>query len=282
MVIVLVFALATTVLAAAWPAGAAPKPTDAAGPPGGPIAFEARLGVFYAGFLVYSGSLVGRIAEGRYTIAYQARSRGLLRLVASMETRNEVFGVLRDGRFRAVAYRDRIRWREKRTAVQVAFGPGGAERTTSVPPFAARNRRPIPISASRGATDPLTTLLAGMAGAGGAAPCNWTHRVYDGRRLVRVDTVNLGHERLLGDGLTMYRGPAIKCRVRFTTLADTRRRSAKRKKTKADAERDQAVFWMARFKRPDIWLPVRARGWSRVGAVHAGLTYFKIGGAAKK
>jgi len=272
-------ALAVALLAAARPANAAPKPTDAAGRPGEPIAFEARLGVFYAGFLVYSGSLVGRIAEGRYTIAYEAQTRGLLRLVAAMETKNRAVGVLRDGRFRALTYRDRILWRKKRTAVRIAFGPDGAERTTSVPPFAVRNRRPIPTSVSRGAIDPLTTLLAGMAGAAGAKPCNWKHRVYDGRRLMRLDFENLGPDRLLGDGLTMYRGPAIKCRVRLTTLADTRRRSAKRRKTKADADRDEAVFWMARFKRPDIWLPVRARGWSRVGAVNAGLTYFKLGGA---
>ncbi|MDH3233920.1 MAG: DUF3108 domain-containing protein [Alphaproteobacteria bacterium] len=259
-------------------ASAASKPAERSGPTGGPIAFEARLGVFYAGFLVYSGSLKGRIADGRYTIAYEAQTRGVLRLITAMETKNEAAGVLRDGRFRAVAYRDRILWRKKLSAVQIAFGPHGAERTTSTPPFAARNRRPIPASVSRGATDPLTTLLAGMAGAASSRPCTWKHRVYDGRRLVRLEFENLGGDRLLGDGLTMYRGPAIKCRVRLTTLADTRRKSRKRKNAKSNADRDQAVFWMARFKQPDIWLPVRARGWSEVGVVNAGLTNFKIGG----
>jgi Protein of unknown function (DUF3108) len=257
------------------PASAAPasNPVD----PARPITFEARLGVFYAGFLVYSGSVVGRIADGRYTVAYEAKTRGLLRLVASMETKNEVVGVLRHGRFRALTYRDRIRWRSKRTAVQVAFGPEGAVRTTSTPPFEARNRRPIPTSVSRGALDPLTMLLAGMAGTTTAEPCTSTHRIYDGRRLVRLDIENLGPERLLGDGLTMYSGPAVKCRMRLTTLADTRRRSAKRRKK--DDEPDEAVFWLARFKQSAIWLPVRGHGWSRVGAVDAGLTYFKIDGA---
>ena len=249
------------------------------GPKAGPITFEARLGVFYAGFLVYSGSLNGTIADGRYSVAYEAETRGVLRLITSMETRNEVVGLLRDGRFRALTYRDRILWRKKLTAVKVAFGPRGAVRTTSTPPFKKRNRRPIPTATSQGALDPLTTLLAGMAGAGTAEPCKWQHRVYDGRRLVRLDFEHLGEERLRGDGLTMYRGPAIKCRVRLTMLADTRRKSKKRKKKTAEDERDEAVFWMARFKQPAIWLPVRARGWSKVGAVNAGLTYFKINGA---
>jgi hypothetical protein len=255
-------------------AAAAPAPSD---PAAGPITFEARLGVFYAGFLVYSGSLIGKIADGRYTVAYNAETRGLLRLITAMETENEVVGLLRDGRFRALTYRDRILWRKKRTAVRVAFGPNGAVRTTSTPPFAKRNRHPIPPSRSGDAIDPLTTLLAGMASTGGAEPCRWKHRVYDGRRLVRLEFENLGRERLLNDSLTMYSGPAIKCRVRLTTLADTRRRSARR--SKKDAEPDEAVFWLARFKHPAIWLPVRARGWSRVGAVNAGLTYFKINGA---
>jgi hypothetical protein len=248
----------------------------------GPISFEARLGVFYAGFLVYSGSLTGKIADGRYAVAYEAETRGLLRLITSMETRNEVAGLLRDGRFRALTYRDRIRWRKKRTAVRVAFGPEGAIKTTSKPPFKSRNRRPIPVATSQGALDPLTTLLAGMASASGShsgEPCTWKHRVYDGRRLVRLDFEHLGPDRLRGDGLTMYRGPAIKCRVRLISLADTRRKSNKPKNKKADDDRDEAVFWLARFKQPAIWLPVRARGWSKVGAVNAGLTYFKITGS---
>lgn len=264
-------------IALAAPAGAA----SAQGPidkDAGPITFEARLGVFYAGFLVYSGSLVGKIADGRYSVAYNAETRGVLRLISSMETRNEVVGLLRDGRFHALTYRDRLRWRKKRTAVQVAFGPEGAVKTTSTPPFKARNRRPIPTATSQGALDPLTTLLAGMATTGSAEPCKWKQRVYDGRRLVRLEFEHLGRDRLLSDSLTMYRGPAIKCRVRLTQLADTKRKSKKRKKKKADADRDEAVFWLARFKRPAIWLPVRARGWSKVGVVNAGLTYFKING----
>lgn len=263
--------------ALAAPAGAAPGQSPI-GPNAGPITFEARLGVFYAGFLVYSGSLVGKIADGRYSVAYEAETRGVLRLISSMETKNEVVGLLRGGRFRALTYRDRIRWREKRTAVQVAFGPEGAVRTTATPPFKSRNRRPIPKATSLGALDPLTTLLAGMAGAGTDEPCTWKHRVYDGRRLVRLDFERLGPDRLEGDGLTMYRGPAIKCRVRLTKLADTKRKSAKRKTKRAVDDGDEAVFWLARFQKPGIWLPVRARGWSKVGAVNAGLTYFKING----
>lgn len=266
-------------IALASPAAAAPEPSPVDPPTkpiAGPITFEARIGVFYAGFLVYSGSLAGKIADGRYTVAYEAETRGVLRLVTSTETWNEVVGVLRDGRFHALTYRDRVRWKKKHTAVQVAFGPGGAVRTTSTPPFEARNRRPIPKSLSAGAIDPLTTLLAGMADTVEGEPCRWTHRVYSGRRLVRLEFEHLGRERLLNDSLTMYSGPAVKCRVRLTTLADTRTRPRRRRKK--DAEPDEAVIWLARFKRPKIWLPVRARGWSKVGPVHAGLTSFKIDG----
>jgi hypothetical protein len=255
-------------------------PTDArSAEPAHPITFKARIGVFYAGFLVYSGDLAGRLDRGRYKLAYAAQTRGLLRLVSSVDTKNEVVGMLRGGRFRAVTYRDRVRWRGKRTTVEVSFGPAGAVRTVANPSFTSRNRRPIPVAVSRGASDPLTTLIAGMVTKGNARPCTWKHRVYDGRRLLRLEFENLGVERLRGDGLTMYRGPAVKCRVRFVELANTRRKSQSRKKKRARGDRDEAVFWLARFRRPAIWLPVRARGWSRVGAVHAGITFLKINGA---
>ena len=95
-------------------------------------------------------------------------------------------------------------------------------------------------------TDPLTTLLAGIAGTGGAKPCTWTHRVYDGRRLTRLDFENLGPDRLSGDGFTMYSGPAIKCRVRLKRLADTRRISAEKRRKEDAAEGNEATFWLAR------------------------------------
>ena len=241
-----------------------------------PLTFKARIGVFYAGFLVYSGRLDGEIGEGRYAVVYSAETRGLLRLIVSMETRNEVVGLLRNGGFQATTYRDRVRWRRKRTAVEVGFGPEGAVRTVATPSFASRNRRPIPIAVSRGALDPLTTLVSGMAIPGNKKPCTWRHRVYDGRRLVRLEFTNLGKERLLNDGLTFYKGPAVKCRIRFVQLADTRRKPAKAQKKKGGGDPNVATFWLARFKRPDMWLPVRALGWSDVGPVRAGLTNFKV------
>jgi len=248
-----------------------------------PLSFKARIGVFYAGFLVYSGSLDGRVGDGRYEVAYSAETRGVLQLIVSMETRNEVVGLLRGGRFSATSYRDRVRWRRKRSGVDVAFGPKGAVRTVAFPTFASRNRRAIPTDISRGALDPLTTLISGMVIPGAAKPCTWRHRVYDGRRLFRLEFTNLGEERLRNDGLTFYRGNAIKCRVRFVKLADTSRKPAKSSKPDTlSGDRDEATFWMARFKRPDIWLPVRGVGWSAVGPVRAGLTFFDIRPAGKK
>lgn len=247
-----------------------------------PITFKAEISLFWGGFRVYSGDIVGRVEADRYALSYRAATRGPLRMFVKAETHNQAEGRIADRQLRPVSYRGRLRWKKKKTLVDMTFGPGGTIETRMQPSLASRNRRPVPADLRKGALDPLTSLLTALSMPASETPCTWTQRIFDGRVLYELRFENKGTETLKHDGLTLFRGEAVRCLVFYKKIAGAAviksavQKTEKKKKKKAVKKRPPTTIWLARVKGTGTWMVVRARGESKWGTIRAGLTKFSV------
>lgn len=236
---------------------------------------RASFSIFWASLPIFSARFDATVGGGQYSITYAARTRGALRLFVKANTTNHVAGTIKDGTLVPRRYRDVLVWRGHRSSAVLNFLPQGV-RARYEPPGEAANRRPVPKQALNGAIDPLTALLRRLLRSKDAPPCQGRLRLFDGRQLFELALKNEGMHPLPEDRLSPRRGPALRCRVGYHHIVDTQIKSSEVAK-RSSTVRDSAVpitIWLQYQAGDGMWLPVRAEGGTRLGAVTAVLISF--------
>lgn len=236
--------------------------------------FAVAYDVYWLGLPIFSGTLEGELAAGRYRIRSATETRGVLSLFVDSAVRSAVWGQLdgtAPGGLRPEAYMSRTRWNELYRNVNVNYRPDGKVVAGSLPEPQEDDwdydRDPVPEAMRRGSLDPLSALAQVATRPLDAVPCVGAVPVFDGKRRYDVRFVPLGEEMLpAADGSDGGRA-TLKCHAHFEMVAgfDT----AGRRRDDGYRPPKPTTVWLVRHREAGLWLPIKAEVETRWGTVEA-------------
>ena len=169
------------------------------------LAYEIYLGGFHVGTL----RLRAEIAEQRYHLVADTRSRGVIDLLIGFTSKAETVGRLVDGRVSPNWHAANNTWLGQPRRVRNDYGPDGGVRNSAVPQAKNDDRDPVPPDRMVGALDPLSGGLRAVRAAADGH-CRGQVPVFDGRRRYDLAIAAGGPDRVDGP---FYAGPALRCSV---------------------------------------------------------------------
>ena len=215
------------------------------------------------GIPIGSARLEAEVADGRYSVEFAGRVKGLVRLFTDGEASVRAEGAEADGALQPVAYSQYWVEDDDDETIRVAFS-GRAASDISVEPPVKRPERYVPVEAEHktGVLDPASAFV--WSAPGGATPdiCDRTLPLFDGRRRFDLALSYSRTETFEGrDG--SYSGPAVVCAIRYRPIAGHR---ANRKQVRELAANDDMEVWMAPAG-DGMVAPVRIRIGTKYGRV---------------
>lgn len=209
----------------------------------------------------------------------RAESRGLVSLVMNFRMTGEGSGQLKRGEAPGLArggdlleiaplHYASLSAGSQQRRTEMVWGPDGLPRVSVEPPPEKDDRKPVPPELQFGAIDPTNAALARSLVPATAAPCAGMEPIYDGRRRFNLHFTALDMQELAPNGRSAYRGPALRCGVRFEPIAGY---SEKYLAKTRDLSKQTAYVWLARpdalpgrgadgkwaAGRGEFWLPVK-------------------------
>ncbi len=206
--------------------------------------------VFIGGILVGSTDITLHAEAAGYRITSKERSHGFLDFLIAFRGRNEVHGIIMDGRPKPKAYNARGTWSGEVRTVAIQYGDDNRLRYQAFPNAENDQREPVPEHLLPGTTNPLSALYSAMTWASRSPRCGRREAVFDGRRRYDIILQELPGGATKGPFFT---GAARVCRARRVMLAG----ASLRKWLPQFARPEWTNIWIATV-RPDIpALPVR-------------------------
>ncbi len=252
--------------------GAAPA-TGAAGDGALPDrTIAVRWTVTWGGLPIYNVRLRTVIADGRYTAEFNARSAGVIEVVAKNRTSWRSAGRV-DGAI-MVPEGMRQRYLMKRggyRTVTMEWTPSGDIATRIEPPEPKGKRKTVPEAMRRGTVDPLTALLNGLVAPRSGPPCKYEANMFEGRR--RID-IRLSFHRY-GKALRL-KGHELPRKATVCLLHAKRVAGFRARHLKDVPKLHQLKMWVVRLTKPGIWLPVEMALKTRYGIARARLSKLEI------
>ena len=193
--------------------------------------------IFIGGILVGSTDITLHAEAAGYRITSKARSHGFLDFLIAFRGRNEVYGIIMDGRPKPKAYNARGTWSGEVRTVAIQYDDDNRLRYQAFPNAENDQREPVPGHLLPGTTDPLSALYSALTWAARSPRCDRREAVFDGRRRYNFILRELPGGATLGP---LFSGTARVCRARRKLLAGASLRS-----------------WLPQFARPDwtdIWI----------------------------
>jgi hypothetical protein len=185
---------------------------------------QARLDASYdvslAGITIGKGNWVIELGDDQYSAAVVGGSSGLLRAISTGQGSGGSQGRVIKGQLQPVSYTATISTSNKTETIRMALA-GGNIKDYSIDPQPPEDPSRIPITDAhkRGASDPMTSSLVHVPGAGdpvSADACTGTSAVFDGR--MRYD-LSLEFKRLETIRVDGYQGPVVVCAIYFVPIA---------------------------------------------------------------
>jgi hypothetical protein len=211
-----------------------------------------------AGIPLGKGAWMIDIGDEQYTAAMSGVTTGLLRVFASGEGTGIARGYVANGSLVASAYAASITADKKTEDLRMGFA-GGVVKELSVEPATPPHPERIPITDAhrRGVTDPMTSSLVKVAGAGNiVSPDACTGRttpVFDGRLRYDLTLAFKRMETVKAD--KGYAGPVVVCAVYFKPIAGY---VPNRPAVKYLSEQRDMEVWLAPIAGTRFLVPFRA------------------------
>jgi len=232
----------------------------------------ARWVVTWSGLPVLEAKIAADINGGRYSANFNARSRGILELIAKLRTSWQTTGKV-DGDAMSPE-RVRQRYRMKRggnRVVLMSWSPSGAVSTRIIPPESPGKRKKVPEELQRWTLDPITATLNGLVAPRTGPPCDYAAKVFEGRR--RVD-FRLSY-------VSRTRTPSLHVRgvpdQSMVCLLHAQRRAGFHDRHMRQVPKlNPAKIWIVRMPNSGIWLPVQLEFQTRYGMARARLVALNI------
>lgn len=131
---------------------------------------------------------------------------------------------------------------------------------------------PLPDDAPKGTIDPLSLIAQMTARFGSGGSCDGEFSIFDGKRRYDLYTTDKGIEELPDNGYSIYRGPALKCRIEYKMLGGNRKEVSDVAKSARDRD-----IWVARVIDGAPHIPVRVQVETSFGPIIGHLTEIRYG-----
>jgi hypothetical protein len=182
---------------------------------------EAEYVASVAGIPIGRGNWVIEIADDQYTAAASGTTTGILRLFTGARGTGAARGTTSGGQLVPTSYAATITYDRRVDDVHIALTNGNVKDYSVEPPLPPHpDRIPVSDADRRGVTDPMTSALNRVGGAGDPVSpeaCNRKVAVFDGR--VRYDLHSEFKRMETVKAERGYQGPAVVCAVYFTPIS---------------------------------------------------------------
>jgi hypothetical protein len=226
------------------------------------LGYEIYLGGLHVGSLDVR---IDRSAES-YRLELDGKARGLVEWLTGFSGRLVADGATGEGGVLSPrSYSERVSFRGDARRVDVGYSEAGGVANVRVdPPPEKDDRDPVPEHLLKEALDPLSGLIGAAERAMTAGNCDAQLPLFDGRRRLDMIFTDAGMEVLKADGISLFSGPARRCRFKVTVLA-----GAKKGQTRWNRPEDRGrthSSWIAEARPGGPVVPVRieaegAYGW---------------------
>lgn len=198
--------------------------------------------IYGGGLHVVSFGTQAILTRDSYEIAAQFETEGIADTLFNGYGSSAARGLLTPGGPRLLTYSQEYDGRFGERSIAMTRDTDGRYSVTAVPEDGIHKDGFSPATVD-GTVDPLTASIFTAINSG-AAPCDQTIPVFDGRRIFHLEFSALGAAELAPEGAGTYEGPAWKCSVTYKPIA-----GYTRKWLLEQARNPLKPFtvWMARF-----------------------------------
>lgn len=210
--------------------------------------------VYVGGFPTVDMVFDSRLAPDAYSMKLQLDARGLIEWFFTWNMTAASEGRLVGGRVVPIRASSRSNWEGSIRRIDVSFPPGGGAPVSSVDPAPQDDERdPVPEALRVGTVDIAAAIVAMMRNAGATGRCDYTARVFDGRRRYDLVFTHEGEGQVPATDYSAYSGPALRCALRLVRIAGFRKKGTHL----GWAKFDTAILWLARVFPDTRPVPVR-------------------------
>lgn len=230
-----------------------------------PLKLNLVMEVYAGGLNIMTVESATEIADGRYAMTVKSQTKGMANFLTRFQL--DTFSEGRVGPDGAVprSFRSDSNGRLGRRVAEVEWtGEGTARAARLEPGLDEEDRVPVTEAQRRDTVDPLLAGIIRATTTLTSEPCKGVARVFDGRRRYDLFFEPAEEEFIVSTRYSAYAGEAMKCAVRFKTIAGQKRNDAN------DAEKaaqNPITLWLTSTVDRRLWLPVRLEVNNPVGDI---------------
>lgn len=229
----------------------------------GPVLAADRLDVRYdlytRGIRAFALNYSADIDRNSFNASAKLQPKGLASLFVDVEMDMKSTGTISAKGARSSTFSMKVKGKGRKQRYSVRFDGLVPVSSKRHPAVKDKTRAKIDAAAAKGARDTLASML-NLSLSPNKNPCNSAHRVYNGKEVFQLDFRKIKDDVFGKKDGGVYRGPAIVCKLTYSTLAGLSAR------TEARYRKNPPVFnlWFAPVRSPvlgrDINVLVAATG----------------------
>ena len=229
--------------------------------------------VYASGFHVLDAQAYHLQEGARYEIGAGAHTEGFLDWLFSWQGRTASVGYLENQTAVPEKHENWGLYNGSERRILVTYDQtGGVQSVVRDPEPNWEKFFPLPDDAAEGTIDPLSLIAQMTSRIYEGGTCNGEFPVFDGKRRYDLYTVDKGMEELPDNGYSIYRGPALKCRIDYKMLGGNRREVSDVAKSARDRD-----IWIAQVIEGGPYIPVRVQVETSFGPIIGHLTAIQYG-----
>lgn len=223
-----------------------------AGPPAPPVALRLTYVTYARGFTTLSLTATLDLTPAGYRLAVSYHTDGMIGFLFPGNDEAAAAGTWQAGKAAPLRFESEGKWGGRQYDVQIAY-QGGAPEIRRLVPDEAGKRQSVPAALRQHTIDTasaMALLLQRMADGQG---CRMTFKIFDGRRLMSIESKPAGSERLGATTRSFFHGNTVRCDVAGRMLAGFLRSDSRAERKKVD----RGTVWFAHAIPGLPLLPVR-------------------------
>lgn len=208
--------------------------------------------------------------ENGYRLAFAAHTRGLIGWLLSYDVRATSVGRRETQHARPQRFESRSRKRGRERTRWIDYLENQVPQVAFRPPLKRAPAEQVPAARRKGTIDPVSAFYSVIEAFARSGRCAMDVTIFDGRKLYRLRTEDIGADRVAANRYGLFAGPAQLCRAKVEKLL-----GFKRKKPLLAFVPSEIDIWMAPLPGLAQAVPVRLAGDTELGRMIVHLVDFR-------
>ncbi|HEY6980915.1 DUF3108 domain-containing protein [Reyranella sp.] len=232
---------------------------------------EVGYAITYLAFTGFRIDFTARFNDHRYDVESHTFKEGLIKAVTiNYDGKNRAWGGFAAQGARPAGGSLSIVVGDTPRSWIAQYGPGGALKGKSEPPWNPPPDKAIPEDKRNGSLDPLSAAM--QVGMAGDAACDRTVASNDGKRRIDVVLTKIGTEPAAAAGVAGARGDLLICSVYTKRVAGDFDDAPK----EAESKRERPMkLWFARLDDTSFRYPVKLEAETGFGTIYGKMLFFR-------